>query len=67
MSVLLIAGLVFLLIAFIISIRFSGDTNDGDMWIGAMMFIFFLIGIVLVLASGIWWIVTHFTYVGGAS
>ena len=67
MSMLLFSGLVALLAALILFLRFANSTNDGDMWAGIVVAWLLLIGGALVIASGAWWIVKHFAYVGGAA
>jgi len=66
MSVLLIAALGCLFAALLILIRFHGDHKTDNHFIGLTYAWLMIIGIVLLLTSGVWWIVTHFAYVGGA-
>lgn len=67
MSALLIAGLGCLFVALLIFIRFHGDHKTDNHFIGLTYAWLMIVGIVLVMTSVAWWIVTHFAYVGGAA
>ncbi len=67
MSILIFSGVVSLLTALILFIRFANSTNDGDMWAGIVVAWLLMIGVVLIFAAGVLWIVKNFAYVGGAA
>lgn len=66
MNKLMVIGLIVVFAGQLIYWTQKNRTNDGDAWIGMVVNWLLIIGMILILISGSWWIVTHFAYVGGA-
>ena len=66
MNKLMVVGLIVVFSGQLIYWAQKNRRNNGDAWIGIVVNWLLIIGMILILISGSWWIVTHFAYVGGA-
>lgn len=62
MTILLILGLVCLIVALAFVLLYGGSTSMGDLWTLYIVVPCLVGGIVMIVASAIWWIAAHFTY-----